>query len=789
MPRERHLDCQTVDANASTQFIKQFTEHETNERRKRRAPSFSAEEHDAIRKKLKTVPFINPNYAHETKINVSVVRKKWERYCREQHEVECEKQKRGECDELVWGDWQAALTTVARETMMDFFLRLCEWSKGKIKSWGTTQVYIRHFQQLYTQLAGRYVDRNDIKELYIFHDRVLVPRFGLRAPNINGKPVVAVQGLEILLVFNIAYDVGIFRSEGQRIQLAGCYQLLCYTGARPAELVHAEREKPKHEAWDLFNWDEDAQGEDSLLLDKLLRQETADRGRPKALCYEDILMMIVRHPVTGRAIPAMAIKFIYHKGADRKPKPLIISRTIFYFTPARKLLFCAVSTIIALALRDQAFEAASLTDAKAVLGLKIRGPVKSMALRWKKSMLKIPLFRKFEGNNLSKDMAMTYATLRDHMHRQSLDAGFEKPWTPRSARRGAANAANENAPESIRDQVMRHDPKFFTFHGSYLNENVNFDLQNAFLEENAEGQLYQLFTHVSLTRDPRATRDMVPEEVWKNMPPDPEIMDLERQRRELKGGQYRIQGMENEAKIRQLTEKINTKRDQRDKKVVKAYRSYYFYNCSTWDIEKQALGIEDEEYTEPAISLEIIERDKLAKILFYQPANCTDDEREKFQIEGIDLMVALFGKRETVRRNRIHADSQIPQPHVQKQCQPKPIPLILDRNQCPDCVGDERLSMEERTFKYSRSTVRNDHFDDQHLRERESAVRRGDDIQCHHPQCKYEKLKTLDAFRSHVKIKHGVSLRTSYQVMRRRTKKLRRIQMAREGLSEGKPNG
>jgi hypothetical protein len=45
--------------------------------------------------------------------------------------------------------------------------------------------------------------------------------------------------------------------------------------------------------------------------------------RPKALCYEDIQMMIVRHPTTGRCMPAMAIKFVHHKGADNKPKPYI----------------------------------------------------------------------------------------------------------------------------------------------------------------------------------------------------------------------------------------------------------------------------------------------------------------------------------------------------------------------------------------------------------------------------------------------------------------------------------
>lgn len=163
---------------------------------------------------------------------------------------------------------------------------------------------------------------------------------------------------------------------------------------------------------------------------------------------------------------------------------------------------------------------------------------------------------------------MQYSILRDNMARQSLEAGFEKAWAPRFGRRGAANAANMNAPDAVRDQMLRHDPKFFTFQSAYLNEVANFDLQNAFLEEETEDQLFRLFAHVSLTRDPRATRDMVPAEVWTNLPPDPEIASLEEERAKLKQGQYRLQGYRDEAKIRQLTDMIRSKRAQRDKRIV-----------------------------------------------------------------------------------------------------------------------------------------------------------------------------------------------------------------------------
>jgi len=119
--------------------------------------------------------------------------------------------------------------------------------------------------------------------------------------------------------------------------------LLSYIGARPAELVEAARKEPKDGSRnELFRGkltvssatdadDQVAPDKASRELDKLLSRETLSRGRTKALCYKDIDMRIVRHPESGRTIPTMAIKFVHHKGANRKPKP-----TIFSFTPTRK---------------------------------------------------------------------------------------------------------------------------------------------------------------------------------------------------------------------------------------------------------------------------------------------------------------------------------------------------------------------------------------------------------------------------------------------------------------------
>ncbi|KAL8310445.1 hypothetical protein RB597_010330 [Gaeumannomyces tritici] len=744
-------------------FLAQVAEREARRGVDRRPAPLSADEHAKNRKRLKRA-FVKPVLAEASQINVAGIFKKWKRYCEEKNV----------------GNPEAILKSLQRETTMDFFLFVC--GNYIIRSWGTTHVYIRQFQQLYTVITGRFMDRNDAREVYKYHRQVLIPRFGLRAPNIHG----------------------IFPGERHRINLAGCYVIQCYTGARPAELVHNERPKPKV-VKELFGskvvlsssadrgeseggWDESndaAPDKESRRVDELLSAETKGRGRPKALCYEDISLMIVRHPVTRRATPTMAIKFVHHKGSDNRPKP-----TIFNFTPTRKLIFCPVSIIIALALHDHAFDASSLTDASRVLGTNIPGSSESMPLRWKQSMLKIPVFRRFGPNGVLSDTeAMLYAKLRDDLGRQSLEAGFEVCWTPKFFRRGAANAANGNAPDVVRDQMMRHDPKFSTFHGAYLNERVKFDLQNTFLEEETENQLYKLFAHVSITRDPRAKRDMVPAEVWANLLPDPEIVELEKQRAALKRGQYRIHGRENEKAVRVLTEEIKRKRAQREDRVVRQYREYYFYHRPTWDIERQALGEVEEEYEEPKVELDIPERARLAEIWCDQPNNWSDDEILRHRIEAIDLMVSLCNKRETRRRDHIRQRRQIEPPIKQKSPdlspEPDSFPLLMDPNQCPDCIGDGRLSTEERTFTFSRPTIRNDHFDDQHLEAREFAQRRGDPIRCEHPKCVDVKLETLDHFRNHVMTVHKVALRPADQAETRRRKKTKHRKMAR-GQGQGR---
>lgn len=303
--------------------------------------------------------------------------------------------------------------------------------------------------------------------------------------------------------------------------------------------------------------------------------------------------------------------------------------------------------------------------------------------------------------------------------------------------------------------MMRHDPKWATFNNAYINEKVGFHLQNAFLDEPTKDSLLTMLSHIGLIRDPRASKDMVPDEVWELMPPDLKIEALKAERAQLKGGQYRIKGTENEDQIRDLTKLIAAKEAQRKKAIRQAYRQDYFYNRPTWDMEADG---QEEEYVQPAIDLQIPERAQLAEILYNLPDNLSSTELLELRIRAAELMVSLCGKRETVKRNHIRRRMVRADVTVKEESPGlDPFPLLMDRKQCPRCIGDETMSHGERTFKYCRPAVMYDHFDKTHAQQLGGVKQ----MSYNHPKCSGEALefKYLTHFKNHVARVHGVKLR------------------------------
>jgi hypothetical protein len=87
---------------------------------------------------------------------------------------------------------------------------------------------------------------------------------------------------------------------------------------------------------------------------------------------------------------------------------------------------------------------------------------------------------------------------------------------------------------------------------------------------------------------------------------------------------------------------------------------------------------------------------------------------------------------------------------------PDTFPLLMQRTQCPRCIGDEGLSYEERTFQYCRPAVMSDYFDRAYAKHISVAKQ----MVYNHPKCKGGALKFehLDHFKNHVDRIHGIKL-------------------------------
>ena len=66
--------------NHPTSFIQAFTKREHQKRVAKQRPKLTAEQHAALRQKLKESSFLNPDYADNTKIHIAGILRKWKKY-------------------------------------------------------------------------------------------------------------------------------------------------------------------------------------------------------------------------------------------------------------------------------------------------------------------------------------------------------------------------------------------------------------------------------------------------------------------------------------------------------------------------------------------------------------------------------------------------------------------------------------------------------------------------------------------------------------------------------------
>jgi hypothetical protein len=445
--------------------------------------------------------------------------------------------------------------------------------------------------------------------------------------------------------------------------------------------------------------------------------------------------------------------------------------TIFLFRENPLPIFCPISHLLARAIRDDAIEVDGFHHASTLFSTRIGKS--AIKVHWKPSILKTPLFRRSTrsaaGWDKSSTEPMKYSTYAFYLDRIGSNLGSEEKWTTYCFRRGSANALLGVAPDSVVDQVMRHDPMTGCLQNAYLNRRVGFNTQDAFLERDpsADG-LTRAFTHMSIRCNPEVPRE-IPKLELDKLPADPEVVELTRQVK-----QMGIRMRQEHGFIKSAPEKVKDeyKQLQRDLKnaeksfrddMTKEYQEACRRRIHNEELERQVSGIMvgREPKLEPKVEHQLEERTRLQAVLcdFSKEANMERITDRK--VLAIDLMVLLASRREVRQApltvSRSVSASRETTPDVSPAA--VEVPLVLGKAQCIYCIGNERLPHSVRTRSFRRVSHMMDHVENVHLQHEPAEGR----LVCHHPQCKQlgDFLTSFDHFKNHVQRVHGVKLRAS----------------------------
>jgi hypothetical protein len=322
---------------------------------------------------------------------------------------------------------------------------------------------------------------------------------------------------------------------------------------------------------------------------------------------------------------------------------------------------------------------------------------------------------------------------------------------------------------------MRHDPFTGVFNGAYINGNVRFNVQDAFLESDvSDDGLTRAFTYMSIRCNPGAP-DTVPTELMDQLlAEDPDIVELDRQFKEsrlrlreeygtIKRAPKRTQKEHEDLgkQLRNLTKSFKTE-------IEAANRKEYFYHIHNEMMKRQLQRhldkavVEELEDPEQAVEHQLAERTRVQQLLCDLSKDLSPEEIVARKILAIDAMTALASRQEIQTRkplptpaytDPIKKESPAPTPDPFPQLDE--FPLSLGKTQCIFCIGNEQYSYDQRTRAFKRVAHMWDHVENIHLKYLDQQ------IPCGHSVCKAQGvvLNSVMLFKNHVAIVHKVDLR------------------------------
>ena len=316
----------------------------------------------------------------------------------------------------------------------------------------------------------------------------------------------------------------------------------------------------------------------------------------------------------------------------------------------------------------------------------------------------------------------------------------------------------------------------------YLDQEVRFNTQAAFLERPSDGLVQKLARLMTLTADRNAPTRYSDKESRK-IACNRVVKRLSERTRGLTAELRKKYNFVNNAPRADpaMQEKLSTdaalhtlKENLRNKYLTQD-RKRYFRNADTLTLEAQfregcnSTSVVGEAPLVGPTKYNIAERGWLVDLICDLVGDLTDKERHARRVSAITHRAALCGRQESGRRNRPAATPNcvglsslleaLPGDETESlQLDPEEsIPLACLPTQCPICIGDERKSMSERKRQFSRPSKMMDHVDTHLVRLPPNAP-----VHCHHPICMAQGvvLENLRVFKNHTARVHKIALRS-----------------------------
>ncbi|OJD27699.1 hypothetical protein ACJ73_00909 [Blastomyces percursus] len=544
--------------------------------------------------------------------------------------------------------------------------------------------------------------------------------------SINYKPVVSVEDLVAILHYHWCLDSAPVIHERYTVQSPLLLLFIAYTSSRPGALI-----------------------ESGCL-----------RGSNNALFYKDIVLRVVPNP-------DQPDRHVLCDGAH-------LSRTIYIFHERDdNLALCPVSHFLALALADDAFDAKCINSVEDVLCIRVTAPRNSLHLKWKPNMLNIPVFRRAvhtaEGIRIPPDKALPYDTFNQFLQRLGRNAGFEHKLTQYCIRRGTANAVDTVATASERNQIMGHS-RADIFERYYISMKVKRDVQSAYLGCPARESIIQAVGRFSLTRDPRAPKELSNEQK-DAIERDPRLIKLCGQQRSLHklierkhGSLSKAKGTELYHQYAELGDTIRAEKQALHREAFDGMGQEFFATIDTIEIERQLLGLPVSKKLkmddEDNVQFVFKERARLARNLFHSSDCRIEDQHELYvrRVQTVQDWVTLCSLREGSRKRKVSSTDFETDFAADGIIDADTFPITCPGTQCLFCLGDSQLPHSAPMYSFSRPDHLRRHVQACHLRYLDPDAL----LWCPHPSCP-DVVDGVKDFQGHALLVHNVYVSVNYR--------------------------